>query len=109
MDHATLLGFEAPELWQGFAQVLNPHKKTLLLLDEVHFLRNWDLLVKLLYDNYANLFILVTGSAASSLHHSQDLAARWNLFTLYPFSFTEFVMIRSWLKSPSALIFSTKE
>ena len=103
MDHATLLGLEAKELFNGLLSIINPQKKTILLLDEIHFLEKWDLLVKLLYDNNNNLFIIVTGSSALSLHSSQDLASRWNLFTLFPLSFPEFVMIRSWFKTQKTL------
>ncbi|MCD6442802.1 MAG: ATP-binding protein, partial [Thermotogae bacterium] len=40
-----------------------------------------------------------TGSSSLLIHSTVDLSMRWNLESLYPLCFTEFVMISSWLKS----------
>ncbi len=72
--------------------------RVVLFLDEAQYLKNWDLIVKILYDKYKDIFIIVSGSSSLSLNYNVDLASRWTLQSLYPLSFPEFVLIRNFYK-----------
>ncbi len=99
MDIAADYGFENTQIIEGFESLLDRNRKYLLLLDEVQYMKNWSLMLKILYDRFKNVFIIATGSSSLLIHSNVDLSTRWNVESLYPLSFTEFVLIRSWLKT----------
>ena len=66
-------------------------KVSLFLLDEVHFYENFDRDLKKIYD-FLDVRIIFTSSVALSMFKSvYDLSRRIILFTLYPFSFREYL------------------
>lgn len=77
----------------------------MLIFDEVHEAAHWQKDLKILYDRSDMVFVIATGSSALQLHNSPDLATRWYLLKIYPFSFSEFILARSWMLSPHRLIF----
>ena len=62
-----------------------------LLLDEVHYLSDWALAVKTIYDRNPNVFIITTGSSALKLQTNPDVARRSINMTLHPLSFNEYL------------------
>ncbi len=103
LDIASGYNIQPMELVEAFSQILSPSQKYVLLFDEVQYMQNWALMLKILYDKFPQVFILASGSSSVHLHSGIDLASRWNLETLYPLSFTEFVMIRTSLKAQKPL------
>ena len=99
MDVASDYGFESKILIEALKNVISSNQKTVLLFDETQYMENWSLMLKILYDKFKNAFIIATGSSSLLIHSIVDLSMRWNLESLYPLCFTEFVMISSWLKS----------
>ncbi len=99
MDIASDYGFESKTLIDALKHVISSQKKVVLLFDEIQYMEKWALLLKIIYDKFKNSFIITTGSSSLLLHSTVDLSTRWHIESLYPLSFTEFVMIRSWLKS----------
>ena len=55
-------------------------------------------MLKIIYDKFKNAFIIATGSSSLLIRSTVNLSTRWNLEPLYPLTFPEFVMIRSWLR-----------
>ncbi len=102
-DQLALMGFSLFEAIQALEKhVLKKPLNQLghqlmLLIDEVHDAKNWDKTLKYLYDRSKNVFILVTGSLALLLHKSPDLASRCSFIKIFPFSFTEFTLAKSWM------------
>jgi len=72
-------------------------KKTILLLDEVHFDENWSLFLKILFDNtkgHKNLLVIATGSSAINLKISADLMRRSTIKELFPIKFNEYLILK---------------
>ncbi|RKY97956.1 MAG: hypothetical protein DRQ10_07955 [Candidatus Hydrothermota bacterium] len=99
MDIAVDYGFENIQIIEALENLLDKSKKYLILLDEVQYMENWSLMLKILYDKFKNVFIIATGSSSLLIHSDVNLSSRWNVESLYPLSFSEFVLIRSWLKT----------
>ena len=103
LDVAYGYGFSEKDLIEGLQKIyedLKSQGKTLVLfLDEVQYLPNWPLMLKVLYDRFRDCFVFVSGSSALYLHSTVDLATRWLLRSLLPLSFREFLMIKAFLES----------
>ncbi len=80
-------------------------EKILLMIDEVHEAKDWQKTLKILYEKGKKLFVLTTGSSALLLHSNADLASRWTLMKIYPFSFPEFVLAKSWINNSPEKLF----
>ncbi|MEW6528569.1 MAG: ATP-binding protein [Candidatus Micrarchaeota archaeon] len=62
------------------------------LIDEIQCVKNAGKILKLLYDKYENIKIIITGSSALDLVEiSSYLVGRILFFELFPFSFSEFL------------------
>ena len=72
------------------AQILNTQNPIFIFLDEVHFLPQWSLAAKILYDNSRHLFLVCTGSSAISFWTNPDIGRRAKMITIPPLSFQEF-------------------
>ena len=77
------------------ASISNPKKPVFLFLDEVHFLPNWSLAAKILYDKSQRLFLVCTGSSAISFWSNPDIGRRAKMISLPPLSFLEFQAIEN--------------
>jgi predicted AAA+ superfamily ATPase len=99
MDIASDYGFESKILIDAFKESIPLHKKVVLLFDEIQYMENWALMLKIIYDKFKKIFFIATGSSSTLIHSTVDLSTRWHIESLYPLSFTEFIMIKSSLKS----------
>ncbi|MDY6837056.1 MAG: ATP-binding protein [Thermodesulfobacteriota bacterium] len=72
---------------------LDEEGRVYLFLDEIQKLDDWFNKVKLLYDQYPNLKIVLSGSAALILKKEtkESLAGRFFEFSIKPFTFDEFL------------------
>jgi len=72
--------------------VLNEkYGKTDFYLDEIHCVKNYEQSLKMMYD-FLDVKIIFTSSVALSIRNSvYDLSRRVQLYTLYPFSFREYL------------------
>ena len=65
---------------------------THVFLDEVHYLEDWELLIKNLYDDFPSLHIVYTGSSILRLRKAQaDLSRRQSEYVLPGLSFIEYM------------------
>lgn len=65
---------------------------THVFLDEVHYLENWEQLIKNLYDDFPSLHIVYTGSSILKLRKARaDLSRRQAQYTLPGLSFSEYL------------------
>lgn len=63
-----------------------------LFLDEVHYLKDWQIIIKNLYDNYPKLNIVYTGSSLLRIdYESGDLSRRQISYQLPGLSFREYL------------------
>jgi len=66
----------------------------LLLLDEVHFIPNFQAELKKIFD-FLKIQVIFTGSVSISVHDSSlDLSRRVKTYFMYPFSFDEWIYFR---------------
>jgi predicted AAA+ superfamily ATPase len=74
-------------------QEIRQQEKIYLLLDEIQKLPDWSNRIKILYDRYPNLKIILSGSAALLLQKGikESLAGRFFEFQVEPLSFDEFL------------------
>ncbi len=83
-------------------------RRIMLMIDEVHEAEGWQRALKILYEKGKKIFVLTTGSSSLLLQSSPDLASRWDIIKIYPFSFPEFVLSKSWLQNLKPLIYPTR-
>lgn len=66
-----------------------------LFIDEVHKYPNWSLEIKNIYDDYPQLFIIITGSSALDIHKGKgDLSRRIVIYKMNGLSFREFIQLK---------------
>ena len=84
---------EAREIFE-LAKYHVEHGGTRLFLDEVHYLKDWQRLVKNLYDNFKGLRIAYTGSSILRMAEGYgDLSRRQVAYTLAGLSFREYLQL----------------
>lgn len=98
--------FEENILQKQFHELQEP---VVFLIDEVHEADDWDKDLKILYDKCKQAFVLCTGSSALLLHKSPDLASRWTLEKIFPFSFSEFLNTKIWIHQHNNNLYDTME
>jgi len=82
---------EAKEIFE-LAKYHVEHGGTRIFLDEVHYLKDWQRLVKNLYDNFRGLRIAYTGSSILRMSEGAgDLSRRQVAYTLAGLSFREYL------------------
>lgn len=73
---------------------------THVFIDEVHYLKNWQTIIKNLYDNYQKLHIVYTGSSILRIDfNSGDLSRRQINYYLPGLSFREYLMFEKELNT----------
>ncbi len=82
------------ELFDIIYRLNREFNKKYFLLDEVHTYRNFDKDLKKIYD-FLDVKVIFTSSVALAMFESvYDLSRRIRLFTLYPFSFREYLFFK---------------
>lgn len=69
-------------------------KPFLLLLDEITYLKQWDLSLKIISDNRPKLYIIATASSSLPLNNTKELARRAIVLNALPFSFREYLLLK---------------
>ena len=76
-------------------ELVDSHYKnggTHIFMDEVHFLKDWQLMIKNIYDNYPSIHIVYTGSSLLKIEaNSGDLSRRQMSYSLPGLSFREYL------------------
>lgn len=76
-------------------RLIKTGKPVYFLMDEIHFLEDWQFYIKKYFDRKYPVKFIVSGSAATLIRKgSESLAGRTIEETIYPFSFYEFVCYR---------------
>lgn len=73
------------------------NRKTILLLDEIHFDEKWGLFLKTLFDitkNHNNLLVIATGSSAINIKMNADLMRRASVVEVFPMDFREYLNLK---------------
>jgi len=93
-DEIEKLKFETdPKEYLKF--YLRKKNKVFILLDEIQYVKESGKILKLLYDHYPQLKLIVSGSSSLDVGKiGQFLVGRVVFFELYPFSFLEFLQAK---------------
>lgn len=74
------------------AEYAYTHGIEALFIDEVHYIKNWGQTIKNIFDSFADLKIVYTGSSMLQLDEAQaDLSRRQTVYDLQGFSFREYL------------------
>ena len=81
---------------QVLKQTMDSSERVYWFIDEIQKLEGWPDKIKILYDRYPNLKIVLSGSANLPLqqHTKESLAGRFFEFCIEPLSFDEFVRFK---------------
>ncbi|MCT8159279.1 ATP-binding protein [Pseudoruegeria sp. SHC-113] len=71
----------------------NPSERRIIVFDEIQYLKNWEVHLKVLTDQYPNTRFIASGSAAAALRlkSEESGAGRFTDFFLPPLTFAEFL------------------
>ena len=69
--------------------------KLFLFLDEIHFLPDWSVGLKTIYDSCRQLFMVCTGSSALNLNLNPDSGRRADMIRIPPLNFSEYLLIEA--------------
>jgi uncharacterized protein len=70
------------------------HSKKIIIIDEILYISDWQLKLKIDADTNQDILYIISGSSAIQLKKiTQDLSRRLDVYKLYPLSFREFLKI----------------
>lgn len=75
----------------------------ILLIDEVTYLKDWALKMKVLHDKRPNLLLALTSSSSLALAFPADMARRSSTITVSPLTFREYLLLKHGIEIPDAL------
>ncbi|MBQ6724983.1 MAG: AAA family ATPase [Bacteroidales bacterium] len=97
-DKDSVLYISLDDLWftthdvKDLVEYHYTHGGKYLFVDEVHYFPLWQRLIKNIYDEYPDLYIVFTGSSMLQIDNAQaDLSRRMQLYTLNGMSFREYL------------------
>ena len=107
-DSETALYISLDNLWfetHSLDELIDMHCKnggTHVFIDEIHYMKQWQLAVKNLYDNYPELHIVYTGSSLLKINYSSgDLSRRQIEYHMPGLSYREYLSFEGLIEIPS--------
>lgn len=98
LDHIYFYKNSLYALAKSFEMMGGKH----LLLDEVHKYPNWSREIKLIYDNFPTLQVILTSSSLLQIYQSEsDLSRRAVTYHLKELSFREFIVLKTGMVLPT--------
>lgn len=98
-DKSSVLYVSLDDLWFSTHDVRDlveyhyTHGGKYLFLDEVHYFPLWQRLVKNIYDEYSDLYVVFSGSSMLKIDNAEaDLSRRLQAYTLNGMSFREYLL-----------------
>ena len=81
------------------AEYAYTHGIEVLFVDEVHYMPHWGQQLKIIFDSFADLKIVYTGSSMLQIDEAQtDLSRRQTIYDLHGFSFREYLLFKGYFK-----------
>jgi hypothetical protein len=90
---------------------LNLKKRVFVLIDEIQYLTNPTNFLKLIYDHYPNIKLIVSGSSTFEIRRKIDkaLVGRALVFEIFGLSFKEFLTFKEYKKGLESVLTKVKE
>lgn len=77
-------------------EISKAHDKKIIIIDEILYLSDWQLKLKIEADSNQNILYIISGSSAMQLKKiSQDLSRRLDSYMLTPLSFREYLVLKN--------------
>ncbi|MCX5751843.1 MAG: ATP-binding protein [Candidatus Saganbacteria bacterium] len=104
---SPLRGDELTLLWEVYLEIFAPDldKKVYIFADEIHNADNWSKWARRITEQNKNIKLIVTGSSSKLLSReiATELRGRTLGFTVYPFSFQEYLKAQNVYPAPNEL------
>lgn len=99
LERIKLIGGSMVEVISAIEEVAGSKLESIndplfIFFDEVQYMSDWALAVKVIFDRAPNAFIVCTGSSAIELQTNADIARRSLKIFIHPLCFTEYAQIR---------------
>lgn len=89
-------------------EISKAYDKKIIIIDEILYLSDWQLKLKIEADTNQNILYIISGSSAMELKKiSQDLSRRLDTYRLNPLSFREYLVLKNNLKLEQKVDFSS--
>lgn len=103
LERVRLIGGNMVEVISAIEEIAgskleNINDPLFIYFDEVQYMSDWALAVKVIFDRAPNVFIICTGSSAIQLQTNADIARRSLKIFIHPLCFTEYAQIRQSLE-----------
>lgn len=80
---------------KDITQLVKSEGKRIVIIDEIIYLQDWPIKLKIDSDSNQNILYLISGSSAMQLSElSQDISRRLDIYKIKPLSFREFLRIK---------------
>ena len=91
-DHPILKFYTIEELVEIYTININPEEKCWLFFDEIQYANDWELYLKVFYDNKQSFYVTATGSASPVIEKGvgDSGVGRWNVIRVPTLSFYEY-------------------
>jgi len=77
-------------------EISKAYDKKIIIIDEVLYLTDWQIKLKIEADTNQNILYIISGSSAMQLKKiSQDLSRRLDIYKLNPLSFREYLLLKN--------------
>lgn len=84
------------------AEYAHSHGIEALFIDEVHYMPHWSQILKNVFDTFADMKIVYTGSSMLQIDEAQtDLSRRQTVYDLHGFSFREYLLFKGYFHHES--------
>lgn len=70
------------------------NEQLFIFIDEVHYVSNWGLVGKIIYDETINVFMIFTGSDALKIVSNSDVGRRALVRSINPINFSEYLFLK---------------
>ena len=88
-------------------EISKAYEKKIIIIDEILYLSDWQLKLKIEADTNQNILYIISGSSAMQLKKiSQDLSRRLDIYRLNPLSFKEYLVLKNNLNIDQKVDFS---
>ncbi|HOW29823.1 MAG TPA: AAA family ATPase [archaeon] len=92
----------------NLTEISKAYDKKIIVIDEVLYLTDWQIKLKIEADTNQNILYIISGSSAMQLKKiSQDLSRRLDTYRLNPLSFREYLVLKNNLNLEQEISFSS--
>jgi len=82
---------------ENTTEIIKTQNKKIIIIDEILYLQDWQILLKIYADTYQKILFIISASSAMQLKNiSADLSRRLDIYKLNPLSFKEYLKLKKY-------------